>query len=137
MPNDVRIVARPPVTHEYQRLRRAVGWPELDDATVVSGLRNTLYSLCLLKEEEVIGCARVIGDGAIYFYIQDVIVLPEFQGCGFGGRLMDAVMAFLNHHARHNSFIGLMAAKEVKLFYEKYGFTERPADRPGMFLMWP
>jgi len=35
-----------------------------------------------------------------------------------------------------NSFIGLMAAKDVAGFYEHYGFHRRPADRPGMYMMW-
>jgi hypothetical protein len=32
--------------------------------------------------------------------------------------------------------IGLMAAKDVAGFYEKYGFAVRPPDRPGMFVVW-
>jgi len=49
---------------------------------------------------------------------------------------MKAIFEYLEKHASHNSFIGLMAAKGVSKFYEKYGFKKRNSDSPGMFLIW-
>ena len=129
-------VERSPTVEEYKRLRDAVEWWDIDDETTAIGLRNSLFSLCVIYKDEVIGCGRVIGDGGIYFYIQDVIVLPEFQGKGIGERIMDAIMGYLKAHARPGVFVGLMAAKGVSKFYERYGFIERPADAPGMFKIW-
>ena len=136
MSERLKLVEREPTVAEYQKFRKAVGWQELSDDSVKKGLSHALFSICLLRDDKAIGCARVVGDGSIYFYIQDVIVLPQYQGRGFGKILMAAVMKFLDDNAQHNSFIGLMAAKGVKEFYEKYGFAERPAGRPGMYLMW-
>ncbi len=136
MEDEYILVERPPTVEEYQRLREAVGWESVDAEATETGLRNALFSVCLIHKHEVIGCGRVVGDGGIYFYIQDIIVLPEFQGEGLGRRIMDAVMGYLRSHAHSNAFIGLMAAKAVSGFYEKYGFAERPPDRPGMFRIW-
>ena len=130
------LVERPPTVEEYQRLREAVGWESVDVEATEIGLRNALFSVCAIYKDKVIGCGRVVSDGGIYFYIQDIIVLPEFQGKGLGRRMMDAVMGYLSSHAHPNAFIGLMAAKGVSEFYEKYGFAERPPDRPGMFRIW-
>lgn len=130
------LVERIPTVEEYRRLREAVGWENIDNEAIEIGLRNSLFSVCVIHKGEVIGCGRVVGDGGIYFYIQDIIVMPEFQQKGIGKRIMDAVMDYLSQHARPNAFIGLMAAKGVSKFYEKYGFQERPPDRPGMFLIW-
>ncbi|MDO8673420.1 MAG: GNAT family N-acetyltransferase [Dehalococcoidia bacterium] len=33
--------------------------------------------------------ARVIGDGGLFYYIQDVIFIPEYQRQGIGTQLMD------------------------------------------------
>jgi len=130
------LVERSPKVEEYQRLREAVGWESVDVEATEIGLRNALFSVCAIYKDKVIGCGRVVGDGGIYFYIQDIIVLPEFQGRGLGRCIMDAVMGHLSSHAPPNAFIGLMAAKGVSKFYEKYGFVERPPGRPGMFRIW-
>lgn len=133
---EFQLIERAPTVAEYQRLRRAVGWEIVDDESTSSGLQNSLYSVCLLDQDRIIGCGRIVGDRGIYYYVQDIIVLPEYQGKGGGKMIMNAVMDFLKTRAAKNSFIGLMAAKDVSGFYTKYGFAERPADRPGMFIVW-
>jgi len=42
--------------------------------------------------------ARVIGDSGLYFYIQDVIVLPQYQKMGIGILMMERVMNFLDNN---------------------------------------
>ena len=101
-------------------------------------MHNSLFSVCVIHnyKNNVIGCGRLVGDGGIYFYIQDVIVLPEFQGKGIGKHIMASIMDYLKACAPPNAFVGLMAAKGVSKFYERYDFMERPADAPGMFKIW-
>ena len=129
------LVERNPTIEEYQGLRRAVGWLDVETEAIESGLQNSLFSVCVILKNKVVGCGRVIGDRGIYFYVQDVIVLPEFQRKGIGGRIMGAIMEYLKTHACEGAFIGLMAAKGVSKFYERYGFKKRPSDAPGMFLV--
>jgi len=130
------IVERSPTPEEYQKLREAVGWGNLGAEAMGIGLHNSLFSVCVIYEGKIIGCGRVIGDGGIYFYVQDIIVLPEFQRHGIGKRIMNTVLSYLGSHARPGAFVGLMAAKGSSKFYEKYGFIERPSERPGMFRIW-
>ena len=134
--NDYMIVERLPTVAEFHRLHEAVGWNNVDKKATEIGLRNSLFSVCVVHKGEVIGCGRVIGDGGIYFYIQDIIVLPEFQKKGIGKKIMTEVMKYLKKNGRPKAFIGLMAAKGVAKFYERYGFTRRPSNRPGMFKIW-
>lgn len=130
------LVERDPTVEEYQRLRRAVRWGEMTDEGVATGLPNALFSVVLERDGEAVGCGRVVGDGGLYFYLQDIIVLPELQGRGLGATIMDAVMSFVEGAARPGAFVGLMAAEGVQPFYERYGFRRRPEDRPGMFRVW-
>lgn len=118
---------------EYQSLRNTTGWASLEDDIVNVALEKDLFSICVLDNEKTIGIGRIIGDGAIYFYIQDVIVLPEYQNKGIGKLIMDQIELYLRDNANNNSFVGLMAAEGVRKFYTKYGYLERPASRPGMF----
>ena len=76
----------------------------------------------------------MVGDGGIYFYLQDLIVLPPaHQGSGLGRLIMDTLLDFISSRAGQGSFIGLMAAQGAAGFYHKLGFQERPAGAPGMF----
>jgi ribosomal protein S18 acetylase RimI-like enzyme len=128
----IALVERAPTPEEYGRLRASVGWNELSPDAIRAGLSGSLYSVVLERDGEAVGCGRVVGDGGVYFYVQDVIVAPELQGLGWGARIMDAVM-HLDASVRPGSFIGLMAAKDAEGFYRRYGFERRPDDRPGMF----
>ena len=125
-----------PDPSDYAYLRTAVGWNELSLDAIEQGLHGSLYSVCIYLGDKLVGCGRVVGDGSIYFYLQDVIVLPEHQGQGLGKRIMEKLIDYLHHHAYPNSFIGLMAAKGAEHFYRHYGFEKRPDDRPGMYRIW-
>jgi len=91
-----------------------------------------------VSDGEIIGMARIIGDGGIAYYIQDVIIKPEYQRQGIGKQLMDKVMDYIRAHANNNSVIGLMSAKGKEAFYTRYGFMIRPDDRlgNGMTMWW-
>jgi ribosomal protein S18 acetylase RimI-like enzyme len=130
---ELRVVERVPSVEDYQRLRRSVGWSDVSDTTAAAGLEHSLASFCLIDDAEgVHGIARVVGDGSIYFYVQDVIVDESLRGRGHGRALMDAVMSYLVAHAEPGAFAGLMAATDTAPFYERYGFERRGDDRPGM-----
>ena len=131
----IALVERAPTLDEYRRLRASIGWNEVDADGIVAGLSSSLYAVVLERDGEAVGCGRVVGDGGIYFYLQDVIVLPELQGQGWGARIMDAVMQYVEEAARPGSFVGLMAAKDAEGFYLRYGFERRADDRPGMVWM--
>jgi GNAT superfamily N-acetyltransferase len=133
---DYELVERDLTVEEYQRLRGAVGWSPMTDEGVSVGLPNALYSVVLLHDGEIVGCGRVVGDGGLYFYLQDVIVLPDHRGRGLGGAIMDRVMEYLERMARPGAFVGLMAAQDVAPFYERYGFEVRPERQPGMGRHW-
>ncbi|MBV9230074.1 MAG: GNAT family N-acetyltransferase [Chloroflexi bacterium] len=130
--DEYQVVERIPTVEEYLALREVVGWGQRDEQMTARGLSNALFTVCLLHEGKVIGCGRVIGDGGLYFYLQDIIILPAFQGKGLGKRLMEAIMAYLEDHAP-GAFVGLMAAEGASDFYKQFGFAVRPPERPGMF----
>jgi len=68
----------------------------------------------------------------LYFYIQDLIVHPEFQSKGVGKAMMKELMAYLKTNAKPGAFIGLMAAKGLEKFYRIFEFKVRDFDAPGM-----
>jgi len=125
------IVERLPTPQEYNRLRSAVGWRTYDEALIARCLPRSLYCVCAVMDGEVVGMARVVGDGGLVCYVQDVCVLPEHQGKGIGTMLMDRIMAYLKREMAPNTIIGLMSALGKEPFYERYGFVRRPNARYG------
>lgn len=116
----------------FNFLRRSVGWEEHREDDIRQALENTRYIVVAKnRKNEIVGMARVIGDIGMYYYIQDVIVLPEYQGMGIGMAMMDRVMEYIMANERPGMFIGLMAAKGKEDFYKRYGFVERPTENYG------
>jgi len=74
---------------------------------------------------------RIVGDGAMYFYIQDVVVDPDYQNLGIGSALMKNIENYLFIEAKKGSTIGLLAAKGKEDFYTRYGYTNRPNELLG------
>ncbi|MHA2009076.1 MAG: GNAT family N-acetyltransferase [Promethearchaeota archaeon] len=135
---EVSLVERIPSVEEYLTLRKAIKWKIVDKESCEKGLQGSLYCVCAELYDELIGMARVIGDSGLYFYIQDVIVLPQYQKMGTGRLLMEKVMNFLENNLSPLTVVGLMASKGKEPFYEKFGFTKRPSERRGhgMFRIW-
>jgi GNAT superfamily N-acetyltransferase len=129
---------RVPTVAELRLLNDAVGWHDLpaDDAAVARGLAASLFGVCVICDGETIACGRVIGDGAVYFYLQDVMVKPDWQGMGAGRLVLEAIEGYLRRAAPDGAFVGLMAAAGKAGFYERFGFAARPSDEPGMARHW-
>lgn len=133
--DDYELVERTPTVEEYLRMRAVVGWRPFDENMAATALANSLYVISVLHQGELIGCGRVVGDGAAFFYLQDVAIHPAFQGKGLGKRLITALMNYIRLHAHPNTTVGLFAAPSVANFYLQFGFEIWP-DRPGMMQIW-
>jgi GNAT superfamily N-acetyltransferase len=116
---------------DYDALRTAVGWSSYEKAQIEEGLAKSLFIIVGYHQEKAIAMGRVIGDGMLAFYIQDVIVLPEFQGNGIGTQIMKRIMEYIDSRSVNSSSIGLMAATGKDAFYEGFGFVRRPNEKMG------
>lgn len=131
----ISYVGRSLMPAEYMGLREAVGWTPVDFTQAALATRMDLFSIVVLTEEsEAIGCCRVIGDGVLFYYIQDLIVAPKYQRRGVGTKIIELVFSWLSTRAQAHAFIGLMAAPGTAGFFTRLGFAVRPEDGPGMQL---
>lgn len=129
-----KIVERTPTVREYNAVRLAAGLTVKDELAAQLGLSNTLFGICVVHDEAVVGIGRVIGDGGLFYDIVDVAVVAEHQRRGVGKLIMDGLMRYIEVNARPSSLVCLMANKGIAPFYEKYGFKARGADMPGMII---
>lgn len=130
----VTLVAARPTTDQYLHLRAQAGLGSADQKAVETALAASLYSVCAFHNNQVVGCGRIVGDGGLYFYVEDLIVEAASRGAGVGGRILQALLAWLKKNARDGAFIGLTASGNATGFFERHGFREWPDSRPGMFL---
>src|SRR5262249_46398878 len=121
LPETIGLVERRPTIDEYVTLIRSVGWGKYAnlEATATS-LENTLYCVLAVENDRPVGMARVIGDGATVFYIQDVVVVPALQRHGVGTALMGAVMNYFRRSTPPRSAIGLFTGRNLAGFYERH-----------------
>ena len=115
-----------PSADEYNKLREAVNWDKINSKMIEVSFTNSIYISCVRIDNNLVGMGRIIGDGGMFYYIQDVIVLPEYQGKGIGAKIMDELMGYIQLYAQHMSVIGLMSSIDKESLYERYGFLKRP-----------
>ena len=128
----MKIHHRNPTLSEYNELRQMAGWPTLDPAITTKGLSNSIFSIVVEDDHEtLIGMGRVVGDGAIYLHIQDVIVRPDHRNRGIGKIIVKTLLEHIDTLGGKNTYIGLMSSKGREAFYKQFGFIERPNERHG------
>ncbi|WCF10616.1 GNAT family N-acetyltransferase [Paenibacillus thiaminolyticus] len=136
MSKKYKILKRLPTIIEYKKLCKAVGWTEYMNFDVAEeSLNQSVFGVVIQYEDEIneiVGMGRVVGDGKIYFYIQDIAVMPEHQNKGLGHTIMGVILEFLKENAPEKSFVGLFASKGKESFYNKYGFNKHDG-MTGMF----
>ena len=128
----VNIDTLQPELEEFITLRAKVGWGDTPISLANVALNNSLFHVVARKESRLVGMARVVGDGAMFFYIQDLIVAPEFQNNGIGSLLMESVESYLSKAASSGSTVGLFSAKGKEAFYSRYGYIERTGSPLGL-----
>lgn len=120
----------------YLLLRENVKWKKLSDQQAKKAIENCLYNVTVFDDEKPIGMGRIVGDGAVICYIQDLVVLPEYQKMGIGKGIMKKLIEYVESIREENSemMLCLMCAKGRESFYESLGFIPRPTDNlgPGM-----
>ncbi|WP_410513930.1 GNAT family N-acetyltransferase [Paenibacillus sp. BR2-3] len=127
------MIERLPTVEEHSALWGAVGWGNINKSMTEPSLAHSVYGLIVRHEGKVIGMGRIVGDGVMYFYIQDVAVLPEFQGRGIGNIIMDQLLDYIRTHSYPGAFVGLFASHGNDSFYERYGFQNHAPGMTGMF----
>lgn len=128
------VIERTPTVQEYNEVRRAAGLSVKDEIAAQRGLSNTLFAVCILYDDVVVGIGRVIGDGGLFYDIVDIAVVASHQRKGLGKMIMESLMSYLDRNAPPSSLICLLSNKGVAPFYEKFGFKARDVDMPAMII---
>ena len=103
-------------------LYESAGWFDYNEELekLEEAFKNSLKIISAWHEEKLIGLIRVVGDGLTIIYIQDIVVLPEYQGNGIGRGLIYSV---LDEYKDVKQKILISEDKDSSIeFYKNIGF---------------
>ena len=108
---------------EIAGLYKSVGWRNYLERT---GILQEAYSnsLCVFGAYEsgrLAGIIRAVGDGKTIVFVQDIVVLPEYQRKGIGTKLMKAVMD--RYKDVYQTVLVTDSTEKTKAFYRSLGFA--------------
>lgn len=117
---------------EYNNLRSSVNWNSKDEELIQNAINNSAIIKTASIGSNTIGMARVIGDG-IYYFLVDVVVIPEYQKKGIGKMLLDEIIKEVENKTKkgQTSSINLVSINGIEGFYEKCGFKKIPHEYHG------
>lgn len=120
----------------YLELRKSVKWKKLSREQAEKALENSLYTVCACEFDRPVGMGRIVGDGAVICYIQDLVVRPDAQASGIGGQIVEMLIEYVEGLRIEGTemMLDLMCAKGREMFYQNHGFIARPTENlgPGM-----
>lgn len=121
---------------QYLDIRAQVGWRALLQEQAEKALANSLLVIGAYDDDRLVGMGRIVGDGAVICYVQDLIVVPEYQKKKIGSMVLTTLIDYVESLKLTESqmMLCLMCAKGREPFYEKHGFIARPTMElgPGM-----
>ena len=130
----IEIVHRPPTVAEFAAVTAAVGFKPHPEEAIALGLANSFCCVCALDGEEVIGVGRIVGDGALHFYLTGIMIIPVWQRRGVGTRIVEALLARVKEVPYENALIEALPLPRLDRFYARFGFRACRQYAPGMHL---
>ncbi len=118
---------------DFIRLFASVGWGELPSDRVETCLANSYATFSVQCEGKTIAMARLLGDGAMSFFLKDFAVDPEYQGHGIGRALLTHVEDYIRAQLKPEweGYLQLVSAKGKEAFYQKLGYAVHPHEHSG------
>ena len=114
---------------EYYKLLDSVNWKRPSERLLKISLKKGI-NVKYVFNNDTIGMARFVTDGGYAGLIMDVIVLPEYQGKGFGSQMIQALLDYIKKNLHENEEI------MIQLLSAKFGFkVKKEVVEDGMY-MW-
>ncbi len=118
---------------DFIRLFAVTGWGEIQPDAAQTALANSWATFAVQWGGETVAMARLLGDGALSFFLKDVVVAPQHRGKGVGRMLIAHVEEYIRSRLRPGweGYLQLVSSKGKEGFYQQLGYTVHPHDHSG------
>jgi GNAT superfamily N-acetyltransferase len=109
---------------EILHLYKSVGWSNYYEKPEMlrNAYANSLCTLGAFDGEKLVGIIRVVGDGYSIIYIQDLLILPEYQHRKVGTKLLSAIVD--KYKDVYQKVLITDKTEKTVTFYKSLGFFE-------------
>lgn len=121
---EIRLIDNILQAEDFIRLRIEAGFAEIPVDHARKALKNGLINVSAIYNGELVGMGRLVGDGAMYWYLQEIIILPQFQRKSIGTMIVNHLVDYAKVNSITGKFttIGGVSVKGKEPFYKKIGF---------------
>lgn len=100
-----------------------------DRTRLKNAIDNSLKVITAWDNDKLVGLIRIVGDNHTIIYIQDILVLEEYQGQGIGSNLLNLTLE--KYKSIRQIVLMTDNTKETISFYKKNGMVDT-ADYNGV-----
>lgn len=132
--DDYALIETAPRVLEYLRLRKDAGLTPRTAEQARLAVQGTWTACHIVRKQsdETVAMGRLIGDGAWYFHVVDLAVLPAHQRRGLGNWVLTWLLDQIRERAPSDAFVSLMSDPPGRALYARHGFTEDRSVSIGM-----
>lgn len=123
---------RIPSVLEFMQLRALMNWGEITERQATLCIERSLAFAVVYRSNQLVAMGRIVGDGVLFFYLQDIAVHPDYQSRGLGSAVMRSLEEYLLTEAKAGATVALMAAQGREGFYEKFDYRQRTGEPLGL-----
>jgi len=120
-----------PRPDDMRALYAAGGWLEDDwDDEFLSSIVTSSFAFVAAQTPDGrwVGMGRLISDGVSDAYLQDIAVLPAWEGQSIGSAIVSMLVEICKNCGI--SWIGTIAGPQTEYFYRKFGFSRMNGYTP-------
>ena len=121
----------------YQKMQVELGWKFLDTKVIEKSIKNSMFVVSCIVDGQMVGIARIVGDGYTHGLLTDVKVLPAYQGRGIGKAMVTYLLNKTQEYVNKNCdefMLELTPTLDNAAFYVKCGFKHKPEEMEGCYL---
>lgn len=121
---------------DYQKIRKEVGWNELNTKQVERALSNSMFNISIFENNICVGIGRIVGDNSLKGMLTDIMVLPSYHGKGIGKLIVTTLLDKLKKSVKEGESFQLEASPTSgnREFYIKCGLKYKPENQDGVYI---